>query len=191
MCQMFARSQYTHIPVAKDTSNPTVIKLVLQGLAAQWIFNRESQLACRFDANLHHRTSSSLALRLDPASLMSEAHSPRNSHLSFADASAYVGAWEWKEGRFLAYELIFRLLITNHVHYLFPSVVEIEQDRNRRRTLFHHFARRFVCNLYDSSSASIAHRASEPPEEVRERIQRSTAYGISSSLSQSISYGLI
>ena len=32
-------------------------------------------------------------------------------------------AWEWREGRLFAYELILKLLITNHIHYLFPSFV--------------------------------------------------------------------
>ena len=30
-------------------------------------------------------------------------------------------AWEWREGRLFAYELIVKFLIINHIHYLFPS----------------------------------------------------------------------
>ena len=30
-------------------------------------------------------------------------------------------AWEWREGRLLAYELILKFLITNHIHYMFPT----------------------------------------------------------------------
>eukprot|EP00795_Rhopilema_esculentum_P001652 gene1652-16119_t len=29
--------------------------------------------------------------------------------------------WEWREGRLLAYELILKYLITNHIHYTFPA----------------------------------------------------------------------
>ena len=51
--------------VAKDTSNPTVVKLVLQGLAANWSFNRDALTTRRFGAGMHHRTSSSVLLRGD------------------------------------------------------------------------------------------------------------------------------
>jgi hypothetical protein len=30
-------------------------------------------------------------------------------------------SWEWREGRLLAYELILKFLIANHIHYLFPT----------------------------------------------------------------------
>ncbi|XP_071494032.1 uncharacterized protein [Diadema antillarum] len=30
-------------------------------------------------------------------------------------------AWEWREGRLFAYELIIKFLIVNHIHYLYPS----------------------------------------------------------------------
>ncbi|KAK3746389.1 hypothetical protein QZH41_018199, partial [Actinostola sp. cb2023] len=30
-------------------------------------------------------------------------------------------AWEWREGRLLAYELILKFLISNHIHYVFPT----------------------------------------------------------------------
>lgn len=32
-------------------------------------------------------------------------------------------SWEWREGRLLAYELILKFLITNHIHYVFPTFV--------------------------------------------------------------------
>ena len=32
-------------------------------------------------------------------------------------------SWEWREGRLLAYELILKFLITNHIHYVFPAFV--------------------------------------------------------------------
>ncbi|XP_031558056.1 uncharacterized protein LOC116294568 isoform X2 [Actinia tenebrosa] len=30
-------------------------------------------------------------------------------------------SWEWREGRLLAYELILKFLIANHIHYIFPT----------------------------------------------------------------------
>lgn len=30
-------------------------------------------------------------------------------------------SWEWREGRLLAYELILKFLIANHIHYTFPA----------------------------------------------------------------------
>ena len=40
-------------------------------------------------------------------------------------AAAEVGrhAWEWKEGRLLAYELVLNGLLNNHTAVLFPSLV--------------------------------------------------------------------
>lgn len=32
-------------------------------------------------------------------------------------------SWEWREGRLLAYELILKFLIINHIHYVFPTFV--------------------------------------------------------------------
>ena len=51
-----------------------------------------------------------------------------NISLSLSDAecsaeSLVSEAWEWREGRLFAYELILKFLITNHIHYLFPSFV--------------------------------------------------------------------
>ena len=68
--------------VAKDGSNPTMLKLVLQGLAANW-----------FVADIHGKP----------------------------DVATDEQSWEWKEGRLFAYELILKFLLTNHVHYLFPT----------------------------------------------------------------------
>ncbi|XP_041455254.1 uncharacterized protein LOC121408020 isoform X2 [Lytechinus variegatus] len=35
--------------------------------------------------------------------------------------SVLCKAWEWREGRLFAYELIMKFLIVNHIHYLFPT----------------------------------------------------------------------
>ena len=32
-------------------------------------------------------------------------------------------SWEWREGRLLAYELILKFLITNHIYYVFPTFI--------------------------------------------------------------------
>jgi hypothetical protein len=29
--------------------------------------------------------------------------------------------WEWREGRLLAYDLVLRFIVANHLHCLFPS----------------------------------------------------------------------
>lgn len=34
-----------------------------------------------------------------------------------------MSTWEWLEGRLLAYELILKFALTNHVHYLFPPTL--------------------------------------------------------------------
>ena len=35
--------------------------------------------------------------------------------------SSLSSTWEWREGRLLAYDLILKYLIANHIRYVFPS----------------------------------------------------------------------
>ncbi|EGD80684.1 hypothetical protein PTSG_01274 [Salpingoeca rosetta] len=79
--------------VAKDSSNPVMLKLVLQGLAADWPVDVDR-----------------LASAAEATGAGDEGDGPGPS-------------WQWKEGRLLAYELILRYCITNHVHYLFPTLL--------------------------------------------------------------------
>lgn len=74
---------FKHI-MARDSSNPIMVKLILQGLAAFWTVSPDLETA--FDDD-----------KLLP--------------------------WEQREGRLLAYELVLRYLIVNHVHYLFPDAL--------------------------------------------------------------------
>ncbi len=45
--------------VAKDTSNPTVLKLTIQGLASSWAFNVDYLTSNKFDPGLPKLSSSS------------------------------------------------------------------------------------------------------------------------------------
>ncbi|XP_020619651.1 uncharacterized protein LOC110057405, partial [Orbicella faveolata] len=173
--------------VAKDSSNPVFLKLVLQGLAADWKVDKDllvanlksSQGSTQLEpstSNISHSSddgvgkhvpsetqapfqrSPSPALSPDLcyvsadslSSFGTEVHgalsvghsrtSPIQSYKSTrtsirqvakalaegASSSADVlmsESWEWREGRLLAYELILKFLITNHIHYVFPTYV--------------------------------------------------------------------
>lgn len=92
-----ASSIFKHI-VARYTDNPFVIQMVLQCLGAGWHFPFHSPLLPPHMESLPY-------LPLPPSSLQSISAPP---------------SWEWKEGRLLAYELVFRFLLANHVHYTQP-----------------------------------------------------------------------
>lgn len=66
--------------VSRDSNHPIILKLVLQGLAANW--------------------------PVQPG-----------------QPKAHILSWECREGRLLAYELLLRFLITNHAHYLLPTML--------------------------------------------------------------------
>ncbi|EDO30642.1 predicted protein [Nematostella vectensis] len=184
-----ATSAVFKILVAKDSSSPVLLKLVLQGLAAEWEVDEELLLQ-HLDAD-HTRDSHSTTPRVSPvqeryrgvSSAAASTPSPPpdtalscsgdstsltldrggsplvadggegvnhgwNSHrrpssqlgsskhqrISIRAVSKLLtdqpsmppefvisGAWEWREGRLLAYELILKFLIANHIHYLFPT----------------------------------------------------------------------
>jgi hypothetical protein len=42
---------------------------------------------------------------------------------SSSGSSSWEDSWEWREGRLLAYELILKFLLSNHLHYVFPSAL--------------------------------------------------------------------
>ncbi|XP_076357943.1 uncharacterized protein LOC143250806 isoform X2 [Tachypleus tridentatus] len=82
--------------VSKDTTCPIVLKLVLQGLAADWAVDIGRLLT-----------------------LETNCDTVENSQKSFTPA------WEWKEGRLLAYELILHFILQNHLAYTFgPSSLQ-------------------------------------------------------------------
>ncbi len=91
--------------VAKDSSNPIMLKLVLQGLAAEWAVKENMA-----NTTLGSPTAGSPSV---PLHSISEVLSSRTLQPS--------DSWEWREGRLLAYELILKFLVTNHIHYLFPT----------------------------------------------------------------------
>lgn len=175
--------------VAKDSSNPVFLKLVLHGLAADWKVDKDLLMANL--ASLHLHVSSKEQLETSPPNTSNDSEEDissgatekavpfqhTSSPLSSSDkcyasaeslsmygqgnevhavsaASSRVSpiptyktartsirqvskllaggkstsadflmseSWEWREGRLLAYELILKFLITNHIHYVFPT----------------------------------------------------------------------
>lgn len=95
-----ASSIFKHI-VTRYTDSPFVIQMILQCLGAGWHFPFHSALLPPHTDSLPYLPLSSSA----------------------SDASDAVPAppsWEWKEGRLLAYELVFSFLLANHIHYTQP-----------------------------------------------------------------------
>lgn len=170
--------------VAKDSSNPVFLKLVLQGLAADWKVENDLLMANLKSSHAPDQfepftSNTTLNPEDDAGACGSESQvpfirtpSPMSSpDLCYASAdslsnvgpeaqcgssSAQTGmspvppnkstrtsirqvaklladgaspdflmseSWEWREGRLLAYELILKFLITNHIHYVFPTYV--------------------------------------------------------------------
>eukprot|EP00048_Salpingoeca_helianthica_P024157 m.30156 g.30156 ORF g.30156 m.30156 type:complete len:1409 (+) comp9221_c0_seq2:59-4285(+) len=85
--------------VARDSSSAIMAKLVLQGLSANCVLDRAALLGS-LAADPPHRRGSVM----DPV--------PK---LDLPDT------WEWREGRLLAYDLVLRFIVANHLHCLFPS----------------------------------------------------------------------
>eukprot|EP00047_Mylnosiga_fluctuans_P015264 m.44770 g.44770 ORF g.44770 m.44770 type:complete len:1243 (+) comp5842_c0_seq1:74-3802(+) len=92
--------------VARDSTNPIIAKLVLQGLAAGCAVTRGNLLGTSLDSVASRR-----------ASILQ----PGDSDDSFAADYRISDTWEWREGRLLTYELVLSVLVANHVHVLFPS----------------------------------------------------------------------
>ncbi|XP_078607662.1 uncharacterized protein LOC144879770 isoform X1 [Branchiostoma floridae x Branchiostoma japonicum] len=138
-----ATSQVFKYLVAKDCNNPTLLKLVLQGLCADWSVDLQSLEGHSPRPRLSSFGKSPRQAwgeggrkevdRLSPGSSGSPLGvSPRRRRATIQDIHSYGGddpataiseTWEWREGRLFAYELILRFLVTNHIHYLFPSLV--------------------------------------------------------------------
>ncbi|XP_072051956.1 uncharacterized protein [Amphiura filiformis] len=138
--------------VAKDSNNPSMLKLVLQALCADWDMNYDlltrdtTAKSTIYSSDLHSngsesnpisRSQATDATRSTAGSDM-ELRQQRKRHISTSGGkycsvtslcaleddstdSLFSKAWEWREGRLLAYELIVKFLIINHIHYLFPS----------------------------------------------------------------------
>ena len=90
--------------VTKEQTSAALLKLVLQSLAASWYADTKM-----LNIPLHTRSVKHLLQRHGIKSYRQGTEMPINE------------VWEWREGRLLAYELILRFLITNHVYYTFTS----------------------------------------------------------------------
>ena len=122
--------------VAKDGSNPTMLKLVLQGLAANWCV---ADIAGKPDAAAdgqswewkEGRMLAYVILMTHPLFYFfcqSRHFLWRSAHLIsdlFGSAASYLFYADVRKFRcliaFLRYELILKFVLTNHVHYLFPT----------------------------------------------------------------------
>jgi len=112
--------------VAKDGSNSTMLKLVLQGLAANWPIER-TLLAS--DANKPapkqqpHPPHSAQGGRARTWSTATQGVAGASPRVAPPPRAGPAPSWQWKEGRLLAYELVLKFLLTNHTHYLFPTAL--------------------------------------------------------------------
>lgn len=105
-----ATSEVFRYLVAKDSSNPTMLKLVLQGLAADW----EVDVNCL----CHHADDTSRD------SNVTRTRRPLPDVTECTKAGEMSSrSWQWREGRLLAYELILKFLLVNQAHYVFPSTL--------------------------------------------------------------------
>ncbi|XP_022109173.1 uncharacterized protein LOC110989242 [Acanthaster planci] len=119
--------------VAKASSNSGLLKLVLQALCANWSVNiRKDLMESRYSyqgrkmqqemvkGNLLQRESFGRQFSLEEETQRSTSALHEIQEDDILDKH-FCQAWEWREGRLLAYELIVKFLIINHIHYLFPS----------------------------------------------------------------------
>ncbi|XP_077982549.1 uncharacterized protein LOC144437480 [Glandiceps talaboti] len=149
--------------VAKDSNNPSLLKLVLQGLCAEWSVDmplltqhvnyraiHKSQISTEpqnpgfehdekcFPVTRQRVSSTDSYEKAFDGEMLTSRHSVHHSkhrrlsigmiHSTGSGDQSYTTpdsliskAWEWREGRLFAYELIIKFLIINHIHYLFPS----------------------------------------------------------------------
>ncbi|XP_071958433.1 uncharacterized protein [Antedon mediterranea] len=131
--------------VAKDSNNPSLLKLVLQGLCTGWSIDVH-QLTDTVHSGVHvinvpskgaaENGSGDVSVNevCKKMPLSRQSSSPSKSKTININAvcnmdlepgqtpdSLLSRSWEWREGRLFAYELIIKFLIVNHIHYLFPS----------------------------------------------------------------------
>ena len=116
------------ISVARDSHSPVMLKLVLQGLSDTWIPDREdlksvitftsSTESTPCNTNDGHQRGI-----VKRPSFRGQAVGRRMTITKISGheggSSSLSQAWEWREGRLLAYELILKFLIKNHWLYTF------------------------------------------------------------------------
>jgi hypothetical protein len=100
--------------------DPYVVKMLLQCLSTNWKTDCVSQLSDTILKNIGLEN-----LEIPHQSFIRLATSPQlemNNNNNTKDGAITTSSdiWEWKEGRLLAYELIFKFLLSNHTHYTFP-----------------------------------------------------------------------
>lgn len=196
--------------VTKDTSSPSILRLVLQCLTENWgttsnIDHAEDQTTalsrerhsnqgisassnCYNDCNNYHAEAGGTAAKCKRLSInfISKLITGHDKHLL---NSALSSTWEWREGRLLAYELILKYLIANHIHYVFPSYALSYSSRHascsvdeavlkRTRGMYsHHAVQAFSGRDSTSSSSLPASSSMEILEEGQNVSGRSSAPG--------------
>ncbi|XP_038070468.1 uncharacterized protein LOC119739556 isoform X2 [Patiria miniata] len=119
--------------VAKESDNSGLLKLVLQALCANWSIDITDLMECstkQYHSTVKHEVKSNgqisrqgtfrrqFSVELEKQQSILTLHKIQG--VTFQDKQ-FCQAWEWREGRLFAYELIVKFLIINHIHYLFPS----------------------------------------------------------------------
>ncbi|XP_067934976.1 uncharacterized protein [Watersipora subatra] len=116
-----ATSKVIKFIVARDTSNPAILKLVLNSLSCHWSVNADLLSQDCLPENYSHLPEST-QLYLNANESKNVSITSLLSHNPSADIilnSQVSKTWEWREGRLLAYELIFQFLVKNHWLYTF------------------------------------------------------------------------
>eukprot|EP01137_Pigoraptor_chileana_P033797 Opistho-2@25290 len=128
--------------VAKDCHNPALLKLIVQSLAADWETNTRllslntdddmceaSECAKSDPAMVVESTpaapgskASTVHHRIGVVDLLARATGSEPLHPSFS--------WEWREGRLFAYELLLKLIVANHIQYVFPSLDAVRRPQS-------------------------------------------------------------
>ncbi|CAB4014275.1 uncharacterized protein LOC113682722 isoform X2, partial [Paramuricea clavata] len=122
--------------VTKDSSSPSILKLVLQCLCEHWRTTSTPDQDIGIKKRLHckqkistHTCSDCQEYCSETCPTTSKCKRPsikainkiiRGVHEELFEYSL-SSTWEWREGRLFAYELILKYLIANHIHYVFPS----------------------------------------------------------------------
>eukprot|EP00794_Sanderia_malayensis_P018804 gene18804-20698_t len=94
--------------VAKQTSNLLLPIKAITSLILGWKTDVASLKDCKVDEKFK-------------GSLPPQRSSIQCLQMKSIDEVSITELWEWREGRLLAYELILKFLITNHIHYTFPA----------------------------------------------------------------------
>ncbi|XP_028392463.1 uncharacterized protein LOC114517020 [Dendronephthya gigantea] len=155
--------------VTKDYSSPKILKLVLQCLCDHWkVSTASDQVAginksarCKQKMPAHGGSSCCDCQEYCSETCQATWKCKRpsiktiNKIIRGLDEesleSSLSSTWEWREGRLFAYELILKYLITNHIHYVFPSYAFSYSPRNASCSVDEALLKRNRC-LYSQHS---------------------------------------